>query len=178
MRRSVATSDGISNWSRRSSRYVSSSAGNDPKRDATARRSAARFRCCHNGVRVPGRRRGRRSARAAVSRNRAAKSDVDPSWRITSPSTSSASGTSSIGSGGLSTSGKRMTNPSSPHITSTSMPVRFRMCAVTAIAQGAWIRLPSGDSRHTRQSPSSSRHRSMTMTRSSGTAPAAAWSSR
>ncbi len=54
------------------------------------------------------------------------------------------------------------------------MPVRLRICAVTAIAHGAWMRLPSGDSRQTRQSPSSSRQRSMTIVRSSGTAPAAA----
>ncbi len=70
--------------------------------------------------------------------------------------------------------GNRTTKPSSPHMTSTSMPVRLRICAVTAIAHGAWMRLPSGDSRQTRQSPSSSRQRSMTIVRSSGTAPAAA----
>ena len=43
--------------------------GNDPYRDATASRSAARLRCGHSGVRLPGRRRGSSSARAAFSRN-------------------------------------------------------------------------------------------------------------
>ena len=37
------------------------------------------------------------------------------------------SGSSSAGSGGVSTSGKRTTKPSSPHITSTFMPVRERI---------------------------------------------------
>ena len=32
-------------------------------------------------------------------------------------------------------------------MTSTSMPVRLRICAVAAIAHGAWMRLPSGESR-------------------------------
>ena len=32
--------------------------GNEPKRAATASRSAARLRCCHSGARAPGRRRG------------------------------------------------------------------------------------------------------------------------
>ena len=44
------------------------------------------------------------------------------------PSTSSGSGSSSAGSGGRSTSGNRTTKPSSPHMTSTSMPVWLRMC--------------------------------------------------
>ena len=42
---------------------------------ATARRSAARLRCCQRGARIPARRRGRSRARAAASRNFAAKSD-------------------------------------------------------------------------------------------------------
>ena len=97
-----------------------------------------------------------------------------PSCRTTSRSTSSGSGSSSEVSGGRSPSGYRTTNPSSDHITSTSMPASSRMRAVAAIAHGAWTRLPSGDSTATRQSPRSSRDRSMTMVRSSGTAPAAA----
>ena len=43
---------------------------------ATASRSAARWRCCHSGVRRSGRRRGSSSARPAHSRNRAENSDV------------------------------------------------------------------------------------------------------
>ena len=82
-------------------------------------------------------------------------------------------------SGGSSVSGKRSTNPSSPHSVSTSGPPAARMRALTAIAQGMWMRLPNGVSTHTRQSPSSSRQRSTTMVRSSGTWPvASAWSAR
>ena len=43
-----------------------------------------------------------------------------------------------------------------------------------AIAQGAWTGVPNGLSRHTRQSPISSRKRSTTIVRSSGTTPVAA----
>ena len=78
------------------------------------------------------------------------------------------------GSGGSSVSGKRSTKPSSPHSVSTSGPPAARMRALTAMAQGMWMRLPKGVSTQTRQSPSSSRQRSMTMVRSSGTAPVAA----
>ena len=70
----------------------------------TARRPTAgpptRFRCCQSGVRAPGRRRGRRSAREAFSRNLAAKSAVDPSSRSTSDSTSSGEGRRCSTSGG------------------------------------------------------------------------------
>ena len=52
------------------------SSGNDPKRDATASRSAARLRCCQSGARMPGRRFGSSSDRAAFSRNFAANSAV------------------------------------------------------------------------------------------------------
>ena len=112
----------MSKKSRRHSRYVSSSTGNDPNFDATASRSAERLRCCQSGVRMPGRRRGSNSERAAFSRNLAAKSAVAPSCRTTSACTSSGSGRSRSTSGGSSTSGKRTTNPSSPHSVSTSMP--------------------------------------------------------
>src|SRR5260221_4018889 len=76
MRRRVSTRPGRSKTSRRHSRYVSSKIGNDAWRDATARRSYARFRCAQSGVRFPGKRRGSKSARAAHSPQRAAKSDV------------------------------------------------------------------------------------------------------
>ena len=49
---------GRSNTSARHSRYVSTRIGKEPYRLATASRSAARWRCCQSGVRVPGRRRG------------------------------------------------------------------------------------------------------------------------
>jgi len=93
-------SAGMSKKSRRHSRYVSSSTGNDPYRDATASKSAARLRCCQSGARRPGRRLGSNSERAAFSRNFAANSAVAPSWRTTSDCTSSGSGSSSRGSGG------------------------------------------------------------------------------
>ncbi len=73
------------------------------------------------------------------------------------------------GSGGSSVSGKRRTKPSSPQRVSTSGPPAARMRALTAMAQGMWMRLPKGVRTQTRQSPSSSRQRSMTMVRSSGT---------
>ncbi len=41
------------------------------------------MRCCHSGVRMPGRRRGNSRARAAASRNLAANSEVAPSCRRT-----------------------------------------------------------------------------------------------
>ncbi len=48
------------------------------------------------------------------------------------------------------------------------------MRALTAIAQGMWMRLPKGVSTQTLQSPNSSRQRSITTVRSSGTEPVAA----
>ena len=87
---------------------------------------------------------------------------VDPSCRTTSRSTSSGSGSNNDVSGGRSPSGYLITNPSSDHITSTSTPATSRMRAVAAIAQGACTRLPSGDNTATRQSPRSSRERSIT----------------
>ena len=134
---SVSTSDGMSNTSRRHSRYASSSIGNDPYFEATPRRSAARFRCCHSGLRPPGRRFGRSSARAAASRNFAAKSAVPPSCGRRAPSTSSDAGIIRFGSGGSSVSGNRTTNPSSVHIVSTSRPVSARARSTAAIAHGA-----------------------------------------
>ena len=119
----------------------------------------------------PGRRFGSSSERAAFSRNFAANSAVAPSCRTTSACTSSGSGSSSRGSGGSSTSGNRTTNPSSPQSVSTSMPVSSRIFAAAAIAHGAWMRPPRGDRTQTRQSPSSSRTRSMTIVAASGTAP-------
>ena len=63
--------------------------------------------------------------------------------------------------------------PSSDHITSTSTPHRSASRLRSAIAHGAWTCAPNGVSTHTRQSPISSRKRSTTIVRSSGTAPVA-----
>ena len=71
---------------------------------------------------MPGRRRGSSSARAAASRNLAAKSDVLPSCRSTRSFNSAGAGSSHSVSSGSSVSGRRMTKPSSVHMVSTSMP--------------------------------------------------------
>ncbi len=63
--------------------------------------------------------------------------------------------------------------PSLVHIVSTSSPSWSRTRAVRAIDQGACTRPPSGERMQTRQSPSSSRVRSTTSVRSSGTSPVA-----
>ena len=57
-----------------------------------------------------------------LSRNFAANSAVAPSWRSTRSVASAGSSRNRSGSGAASLSGKRSTNPSSPHIASTSAP--------------------------------------------------------
>ena len=147
---------------------------------ATCCRSCAFSRCCQSGVRCPGRRRGMRSARAAFSRKRAAKSGLsrDP-----------------VDAGGRRgrRAGSRSGRPAAAcrsraggwrcRRRPTSTPPRSRarspMRASTASAHGAWTRPPNGESTHTRQSPISSRNRSTTIVRSDGMTPvAASWSSR
>ena len=128
---------------------------------------------------MPGRRFGSSRERPAFSRNLAANRAVAPSWRTTSACTSSGPGSSRAGSGGVTTSGNRTTNPSSPQSVSTSMPVSSRILAAAAMAQGACTRPPRGERTQTRQSPSSSRTRSTTIVVASGTARAACiWSRR
>ena len=83
---------GTSKTSERHSRYVSTRIGNEPYRLATESRFAERWRCCHRGVRCPGRRRGRSSARAAFSRNRDANSADCPTCATIRSSISSALG--------------------------------------------------------------------------------------
>ena len=69
--------------------------------------------------------------------------------------------------------------PSSVQSARAAMPRRSCSRASSASASGAWTLPPNGVWMQTRQSPTSSRKRSTTMVRSSGTAPvAAAWSSR
>src|ERR1700693_2911866 len=101
------------------SRYVSKIIGNEEKREATANKSAARLRCCHNGARIPGRRFGNSSAREAASRNLAANKDVEPSWRRTNSLNSAGDNAKSSISTAASLSGRRETTPSSDHIEST-----------------------------------------------------------
>src|ERR1019366_3457293 len=102
----ISARDGRSKTSRRHSRYVSSTIGNDGYCEATDRRSCARFRWAQSGVRFPGERRGRSSALAAASRKRAAKSDVCPSDCTTSDSTSADGGKNVAGSGASSLAGR------------------------------------------------------------------------
>ena len=68
---STSRSAGTSNTSCRHSRDASSRIGNVGYLAATASRSAARWRCCHSGVRRSGRRRGSSSERARRTRGTA-----------------------------------------------------------------------------------------------------------
>ena len=88
---STSRSAGTSNTSCRHSRDASSRIGNVGYLAATASRSAARWRCCHSGVRWSGRRRGSSSARPAHSRKRDENSAVCGSVATTSSSMSSGS---------------------------------------------------------------------------------------
>ncbi len=171
---SSSRSAGMSKTSRRTSRYVSRMIGKLPYWLATARRSADFCRCIHSGVRCPGRRRGRSSARAAFSRKRALKSAEPPSSPINRSSISSGSRSSACSMLAPSTSmpsGSRTATPSSDQIDCTSRPWCSRRRASIAIDHGAWTRPPKGVSSTTRQSPSSSRKRSTTIVRSVGSAP-------
>ncbi len=164
---------GTSNTSCRHSRLASSRIGKLGYFAATASRSAARWRCCQSGVRVSGRRRGRSRARAAHSRKRAENNEVWGSVETTSSSMSSGSISSSSMGRSSAASGRRMTMPSSLHIVSTGRSYRSMRRRSMAMAHGACTGVPKGLSRHTRQSPISSRKRSTTTVRSSGTTPVA-----
>src|SRR5438105_3296818 len=65
-------SAGMSKWSLITSRHVSARIGKSGYWPATWSRPALRMRCCHSGVRWPGRRLGSSRERAAFSRKRAA----------------------------------------------------------------------------------------------------------
>ena len=81
-----------------------------------------------------------------------------------------ASGSSSVGSGGSSVSGNRTTNPSSPHIVSTSSPSRLRSCArrpPSPTARGCGRRAATARRSASRRARRGTR--SMTIVRSSGT---------
>ena len=58
--------------------------------------------------------------------------------------------------------------PSSDQIASASSPSWSRMRADSASPQAAWMRPPYGDRTHSRQSPISSRKRSITIVLSDG----------
>ena len=149
---------------------ASSRIGKSGNFDASARRSAERCRCCHSGVRCPGRRRGSRSARAAASRNTLANIAVCGTacdHRLLR-SRRDRTGGPRRGSGRRPP-GRRTTMPSSLQSTCAPGPNRSSIRASIAIAHGACTREPNGESTHIRQSPISSRNRSTTTVRSSGT---------
>jgi len=152
---------------------VSSTTGNEPYLEATWSSPALRWRCCHRGVRRSGRRRGSSRARAAHSRKRLANRADPPTSPTTRSSISSASNRIDSAAGASSTSGSRTTTPSSVYMVWTSRPRRSRTLASMACDQGAWTWAPNGEWTQTRQSPSSSRKRSTTMVRSSGSTPVA-----
>ncbi len=187
---------GTSKTSWRHSRTASSTIGNEPNSEATWSSWEARWRCCHSGVRLPGLRRGSSRARAAHSRNREANRAEPPTCSVTirlispwSKATSAApSGACSSSNSkaweaagswssrsmeSRSASGSRSTIPSSACMTCASMPYFSARRAPRASAQGACTWAPNGEWTTTRQSPSSSRNRSTTMVRSSGTWPQA-----
>src|ERR1700732_2298305 len=111
--------------------------GNEENLEATARRSADRFRCCQGGALLPGRRFGNNSARLAASRNLAAKREVLPSWRSTKSLNSAGEGIKSCWLNTSSLSGSRRTKPSFDHMDSTSRPYCARNFDVTAMHHGA-----------------------------------------
>ena len=169
----TSRSAGTSKTSRRHSRVASSRIGKSGNFDASARRSADRCRCCHKGVRWPGRRRGSSSARAAASRNTLANIAVCGTAATTACSIPSGSNRSSSAGIRSTASGSLTTIPSSLHSTWAPGPNRSSILPSIAIAHGACTLEPNGESTHMRQSPISSRKRSTTTVRSSGTAPVA-----
>ena len=102
---------------------VSSTIGNSGYRAATVSSWAERIRCCHNGDRDFGSRRGSSSARAAHSRNRAANSADPPTSSVTIASSCSGSSTMRSAPGGSAeVSGTRSTMPSLVAVAWTSRP--------------------------------------------------------
>ena len=155
------------------SRYVSSSIGNEPKRLATASRSAARWRICHSGVRASPRRRGSsKRARGVLAEMRGEHAPSHPARAPPGPRPRRGRGTAGRRSGrprGLPADARRCRRRS--RCTYRSTPRRSRTAAAMASAHGACTRPPNGVRMHTRQSPSSSRKRSTTICRSLGTTP-------
>ena len=134
--RSVSTSAGMSKWSRSTShRFRAAREGS--KRAATAEEIGGALallpeRRAHAGPPPRQEQRARRGL-AKPGREERRRSELTQDQRPRPRQGREAE----RGSGGCSTSGKRTTKPSSPHMTSTSMPVRLRIWAVTAIAHGA-----------------------------------------
>ena len=121
--REVSCSPARSKTSVRHSRIVSSTMGNSGYCAATVSSWADRIRCCHRGDRDFGSRRGSSSARAALSRKRAANRADPPTSSVTTASRRSGSHMISSAVGGSdSVSGIRSTMPSLVAVAWTSMP--------------------------------------------------------
>ena len=97
--------------------------GNSGYWAATVSNWADRIRCCHSGERDLGSRRGSSSARAALSRNRAANNADPPTSSVTTDSITSGSQMISSALGASdSVSGTRSTMPSLVAVACTSIP--------------------------------------------------------
>ena len=119
---------------------------------------------------------GGAAAAAPARRTRGTGTRTAPSAAASATTSSSmSSGSISTASSGSSSaaSGSRRTMPSSPHIDSTGRSYCSLSRRSMAIAHGAWTGVPNGLSTQIRQSPISSRKRSTTIVRSSGTTPVA-----
>ena len=170
----TSSSAGRSNTSLTHSRVVSSRIGKVGYLAATFSRSAARWRCCHSGLAPIGPAAGQEQGPAGAlpeaggEHRRVRAAGRARCRRISSGGMArSSTGSSSTASG------RRSTMPSSDQIISTSTPHRSPSVCCSAMAHGACTWAPNGDRTQTRQSPISSRKRSTTMVRSSGTTPVA-----
>ena len=114
-----------------------------------------------------------RRARAGLAEDAGEHARVPGSASTTASSISSGSNSRSRSGCASTASGRRSTMPSSLHSTCAPGPNRSISRASIASAHGACTREPNGERMQTRQSPSSSRNRSTTTVRSSGTAPVA-----
>ena len=103
--------------------------GNSPYFFATSSSDCDFSRCCHSGVRLPGRARGISSARPAFSRKRAPNSALEDSSPTTRSSSSSGSISTSSAPGGSSASGRWTMIPSSDQIASASRSSSSRIRA-------------------------------------------------
>ena len=119
------------------SRTASNTIGNFGYCLATSSSCADRWRCCHNGARLPGFRLGSSRARAAHSRNREAKSAEFPTCSATIASTSSGSIRNRSDDGSAAESGTRSTMPSSEATGWASIPVARENFAPAANAHAA-----------------------------------------
>ena len=138
--------------------------GNSPYFFATSSSDCDFSRCCHSGVRLPGRARGISSARPAFSRKRAPNSALEDSSLTTRSSSSSGSISTSSAPGRLLGVGEVDDDPVvGPDRVGLEAELVADPGADSASPQAAWTRPPNGLRMHSRQSPISSRKRSITI---------------